>query len=114
MWGRDEGRTTCVCRVENGGLCLSLFLSVWELRGILSVPPPPPQQKRGLHTRRAERGVGGSIFLKTRDIGLPSYSNNLSTVGGIEGRAVMTGCVRWGCMYVFMYSVCVCICRLSA
>jgi hypothetical protein len=23
--------------------------------------------------------AGGSIFLKTRDIGLPSYSNNLST-----------------------------------
>jgi hypothetical protein len=25
-------------------------------------------------------GGGGSIFWKTRDIGLPSYSNNLSTV----------------------------------
>ncbi len=39
---------------------------------------PPPQQRRGVHTRWAERGVGGSIFWKTRDIGLPSYSNNLS------------------------------------
>jgi hypothetical protein len=27
-----------------------------------------------------EEGDGGSIFWKTRDIGLPSYSNNLSTV----------------------------------
>jgi hypothetical protein len=26
-------------------------------------------------------GGGGSIFWKTRDIGLASYSNNLSTVG---------------------------------
>jgi hypothetical protein len=33
----------------------------------------------GGHTRRAERGVGGSIFWKTRDRGLPSCSNNLST-----------------------------------
>ncbi len=33
-----------------------------------------------VHSRRAESGVGGSIFLKTQDIGLASYSNNLSTV----------------------------------
>jgi hypothetical protein len=40
----------------------------------------PPQQKQGVHTRRAERGMwGGSIFWKTREIGLPSY-NDLSTV----------------------------------
>ncbi len=40
----------------------------------------PLQQRRGVHTRRAERGMGwGSIFWKTREIGLPSYSNNLST-----------------------------------
>ena len=31
----------------------------------------------GGHTRRAERG-------KTRDIGLPSYSNNLSTYDGLN------------------------------
>ncbi len=48
-------------------------------------PSPPgecvltPQQRRGVHTRRAERGVGGSIFWKTQDIGLASYSYNLST-----------------------------------
>jgi hypothetical protein len=34
----------------------------------------PLQQRRGVHTRRAERGMGGSIFWKTREIGLPSYS----------------------------------------
>jgi hypothetical protein len=34
----------------------------------------------GPERRGAERGVGVSIFWKTRDIGLPSYSNNLSTV----------------------------------
>ncbi len=34
----------------------------------------PPQQRRGVHTRRGERGDGGSIFWKTREIGLPSYS----------------------------------------
>ncbi len=28
-------------------------------------------------------GDGGSIFWKTREIGLPSYSNNLSTIDGI-------------------------------
>jgi hypothetical protein len=50
-------------------------------------PPPsppgecvlPPQQWRGVHTRGAEGGGWGSIFWKTRDIGLASYSNNLST-----------------------------------
>ncbi len=42
---------------------------------------PPPHQRRGLHTRRAVRGmgaIGGSVFLKTPAIGLASY-NNLST-----------------------------------
>ena len=39
----------------------------------------PPQQRRELHTRWAERGWG-SIFWKTRDIGLPSCNINLSTI----------------------------------
>jgi hypothetical protein len=36
----------------------------------------PPRQRREVlvHTRRAERGVGRSIFWKTQDIGLASYS----------------------------------------
>jgi hypothetical protein len=40
---------------------------------------PPGFVAGGGHTRRAERGVG-SIFWKRRDKGLPSYSNNLSTM----------------------------------
>ena len=36
----------------------------------------PPQQRQG-YTLAGRRG--GSIFWKTTDIGLPSYSNNLST-----------------------------------
>jgi hypothetical protein len=44
----------------------------------------PPPQRRGVHTRRAERGGGGSIFWKTRNIGWPSYSNNLSTIVTID------------------------------
>jgi hypothetical protein len=34
----------------------------------------PSTKAGGAHTRRAERGMGGSIFWKTREIGLPSYS----------------------------------------
>jgi hypothetical protein len=41
-------------------------------------PPPPPNEGRGTHSPGGEGG-GGSIFWKTRDIGLASYSNNLST-----------------------------------
>jgi hypothetical protein len=45
------------------------------------VPPPLLVEGGGRgHTRRAERGVGGHYFGR-RDIGLPSYSNNLSTTG---------------------------------
>jgi hypothetical protein len=48
-------------------------------------PPSPPGECVPLlgggrtHSPGGE-GAGGSIFWKTRDIGLPSYSNNLSTV----------------------------------
>ncbi len=44
-----------------------------------SVTSPPPPNKGGEYTFAGWRGGGGSIFWKTRDIGLPSYSNNLST-----------------------------------
>jgi hypothetical protein len=44
----------------------------------VSSPPPPPTKAGGTQTPGGEGG-GGSIFWKTRDIGLPSYSNNLST-----------------------------------
>ncbi len=53
-----------------------------------NIDPPPPSplgecvlptnNGRGSHSPGGEVG-GGSIFWKTRDIGLPSYSNNLST-----------------------------------
>jgi hypothetical protein len=42
-------------------------------------PPPPPNKGGGTHSPGGEGGGGGSIFWKTRDIVLPSYSNNLST-----------------------------------
>ena len=42
---------------------------------------PHPALLRGEDTLAGRRGGGGSIFLETRDIGLPSYSNNLSTAG---------------------------------
>ncbi len=38
----------------------------------------PPNKGGGTHSPGGE-GDGGSIFWKTREIGLPSYSNNLST-----------------------------------
>jgi hypothetical protein len=41
-------------------------------------PPPPPTKAGGTHSPGGEGG-GESIFWKTRDIGLASYSNNLST-----------------------------------
>jgi hypothetical protein len=43
-------------------------------------PPSPPGECVPPPPTKAERGVGGSIFWKTRDIGLPSYSNYLSTI----------------------------------
>jgi hypothetical protein len=42
------------------------------------VCPPPATKAVGTHSPGGE-GDGGSIFWKTREIGLPSYSNNLST-----------------------------------
>ncbi len=53
-------------------------------------PPPlsarrvcPPPNKGGGYTIAERRGGRrGSIFWKTKDIGLPSYSNNLSTMTG--------------------------------
>jgi hypothetical protein len=42
-----------------------------------TVYPPPLFGGGGAHSPGG-KGGGGSIFWKTRDIGLPSYSNNLS------------------------------------
>jgi hypothetical protein len=51
-------------------------------------PPPlrpasvsyPRNKDGGTHSPGGEGDGGGSIFWKTREIGLPSYSNNLSKV----------------------------------
>jgi hypothetical protein len=51
------------------------------------VCPPPATKAGGTHSPGGE-GDGGSIFWKTRDIGLPSYSNNLSTERGIVIRGM--------------------------
>jgi hypothetical protein len=61
-----------------------------------NIDPPTPLSARrvctprlcwggggGGHTRQAERGVGGQYFGR-REIGLPSYSNNLSTVPDMD------------------------------
>jgi hypothetical protein len=47
------------------------------------VCPPPVTKAGGTHSLGIEGG-GGSIFWKTQDIGLTSYSNNLSTVQPTE------------------------------
>jgi hypothetical protein len=63
-------------------------------QNIVPPPPSPPGEcvppgpafvggEGGTHSPSGEGG-GGSIFWKTRDIGLPSYSNNLSTSPGIH------------------------------
>ncbi len=49
-----------------------------------NINPPPPSLGEGEDTLAGRRGGGGSIFWKTRDIGLPYYSNNLSTVASQE------------------------------
>jgi hypothetical protein len=56
-------------------------------------PPPisppgecvlPPTKAGGIHSPGGEGAGGGeSIFWKTQDVGLTSYSNNLSTVGKV-------------------------------
>ncbi len=43
-----------------------------------------PRNKGGGTHSPGVRGGGGSIFLKTQDIGLASYSSNLSTLGMME------------------------------
>ncbi len=67
--------------------------------------PPPPNKGRGytVYTLARRRGGwgGGSIVWKTRDVGLPSYSNNLSTHrtlrhGPQHGPHCRTQYPRWG------------------
>ncbi len=44
-----------------------------------NIDPPPPSPPGGTHSPGG-LGGGGSIFWKTINIGLPSYSNNISTL----------------------------------
>jgi hypothetical protein len=53
-------------------------------------PPPPKGPKAGGTQSPGGEGGGGSIFWKTRDIGLPSYSTNLSTVQTVSREAKTT------------------------
>ncbi len=46
----------------------------------IDLPPPSPLLGGGGTHSPGGEGGGKSIFWKTRDIGLPSYSNNLSTL----------------------------------
>jgi hypothetical protein len=57
-------------------LCLSSskILTPHPPLRLASVSSPPQQMRGYTHTRRAERGMRGQYFGKTRDIGLPSYS----------------------------------------
>jgi hypothetical protein len=86
-------------RIRNAGVCSGCELHyidltpqstyiyrvrrcVWRLPKCWPPTPPsplsecvlPPHQRRGVHNRRALWRGGGSIFWKTRDIGLASYS----------------------------------------
>ncbi len=79
MWGkrkRDKPRlfrskSTYICRVQSCALRLPKY---WPPTPLSTQRVcPPPHQRRGVHTRRPVRGWG-SIFWKTSDIGLASYS----------------------------------------
>jgi hypothetical protein len=84
-------RETEMVRKMRGDICREIitvrgqsYVSLFQ--NINSPPTSPPGEcvppafvGGGGHTRRAERGMGGSIFWKTRDIGVSYYSNNLST-----------------------------------
>jgi hypothetical protein len=79
---------------------LYFFLFLWVIFALLDPDPDPATQLRAPTPHSARRaclctplflgggdrlagrggGGGGSIFWKTRDIGFPSYSNNLSTM----------------------------------
>ncbi len=69
FWMRGQGRVAS--RLSDGNARREII----TVRGQSS-----PRNKGGGYTLAGRSGGGGSIFWKTRDIGLPSYSNNLSTV----------------------------------
>jgi hypothetical protein len=79
-WSVSAPQSTYICSVQS---------CVWRLPKYSPPPPPPsppsecvlpPHQRRGLHTRRAVRGMGVNILEDAKHvIGLLQY--NLSTLG---------------------------------
>ncbi len=68
-WMRSQ--STYICRVQSW---VSRIPKYWPPHPLSTQRVcTPPRQRRGQHTRQAVRGWG-SIFWKTRDIGLASYS----------------------------------------
>ncbi len=65
-------------RINGTYVCRRREIITVRGQSYVSRPPPPPPT----HSPGGEGG-GGSIFWKTRDIGLPSFSNNLSTYVGL-------------------------------
>jgi hypothetical protein len=79
------------------GVLWRIFLLNWDIsRGFLSL-----YITRGEDRLAGPRGRGGSIFWKTRDIGLASYSNNLSTRWRDQRAAAM----RWQETLYFLASL---------
>ncbi len=77
---------TKTCNPQRDYYCKRAILCLSSSKILTPPPPSPPGEcvltptkAGGTHSPGGEGG-GGSIFWKTRDIGLPSYSNNLSTV----------------------------------
>ncbi len=70
-------QSTYICRVQS---CVSRLPKYWPPTPLSTqrVCPLPAPKAGGTHSPGVEGG-GGSVFWETRDIGLASYSNNLST-----------------------------------
>ncbi len=77
-------------RAQRDYYCKRAILRLSSSKILTPLSPSPPGEcvlpafiGGRTHSPGGEGG-GGSIFWKTRDIGLPSYSNNLSTVAGVS------------------------------
>ncbi len=82
---RRKRRSSARLTREESGHKVLTYVEYRTVSGVFkNIDPPPPVRPasvssprtkgRGVHTRRAVRGVGGSIFWKTPDIRLASYS----------------------------------------
>jgi hypothetical protein len=83
-------RVECIDTVERLGLSEANPMS-FVFQNIDPPPPSPPREcafvAGGGHTRRVERGVGGSIFWKTQDTALYSTYIESSLIDTISGRS---------------------------